>query len=202
VIVPARLRKSGVAARALRIREPEWVEEIEQIERSTDRKFLRIESIASKKRSQVWLLDDVGPTSRRSTTELNSDSHSQHYIVDDSGRNDYRTDRSCGVAPAAKTGPSELAFRSQFSRLLQRNAGPVPAFFLREPALDGSGARRAEFISVSVQCTDRSALRSDLRLKRNSGPVAATEPPRAPMNSPGLRYCKRTPGFHSSVLTL
>jgi hypothetical protein len=44
--------------------------------------------------------------------------------------------------------------------------------------------RRPGFISVSGQCAARSALFSDLRLKRISGVVAATEHLRAPMNGP------------------
>lgn len=43
---------------------------------------------------------------------------------------------------------------------------------------------RTEFISVSGFRADRSALCSDLRLKRISGAVAATGHPYAPMNSP------------------
>lgn len=43
---------------------------------------------------------------------------------------------------------------------------------------------RTEFISVSGFRAERSALCSDLRLKRISGVVAATEHPYAPMNSP------------------
>jgi hypothetical protein len=65
-------------------------------------------------------------------------------------------------------------------------AGFAPAFSLRVAGVDARRARRAEFISVSGQRTDRSALRSDLRLKRTSGLVAATEHPHAPMNSPGF----------------
>jgi hypothetical protein len=44
-------------------------------------------------------------------------------------------------------------------------------------------ARLTGFISVSGQCAARSALFSDLRLKRISGVVAATEHLHAPMNS-------------------
>jgi hypothetical protein len=50
------------------------------------------------------------------------------------------------------------------------------------------------FISVSGQCAARSALFSDLRLKRTSGFVAATEHLRAPMNSPNGPSGSR--GFH------
>jgi hypothetical protein len=61
----------------------------------------------------------------------------------------------------------------------------MPAFLLRVPqARRRAAAHRAEFISVSGQCPDRSAPRSELRLKRISGAAAATVPPRAPMNSP------------------
>ena len=56
-------------------------------------------------------------------------------------------------------------------------------------------ARGTEFISVSGQCAARSALFSDLRLKRTSGVVAATEHLRAPMNGP-IDPCDRA-GFSS-----
>jgi hypothetical protein len=52
-------------------------------------------------------------------------------------------------------------------------------------------ARRTEFISVSGLCPERSALHSDLRLKRFSGSAAAPELPHAPMNSPDAH----APGF-------
>jgi hypothetical protein len=52
------------------------------------------------------------------------------------------------------------------------------------PAHRSSPARCTEFISVSGLCPERSALFSDLRLKRTSGSAAAPELPHAPMNSP------------------
>jgi hypothetical protein len=137
---------------------------------------------------------------RRSITELNSDSHSQRFIVKAGRRKTDGTLGSCGVAPALKRdafcAESGLSFRStqqRFSDFL-RNAGPAPAFCLpaaaasrpRLPAYatrQRGVARRTEFISVSGQCSDRSAHNSDLRLKRTSGGAAATQPPRAPMNS-------------------
>ncbi len=48
----------------------------------------------------------------------------------------------------------------------------------------GRSLRRPAFISVSGFRPDRSALHSDLRLKRFSGSAAATVHPHAPMNSP------------------
>jgi hypothetical protein len=49
-------------------------------------------------------------------------------------------------------------------------------------------SHRAEFISVSGQRTDRSALGSDMRhSKRISGHAAATVPPHAPMNRSARR---------------
>lgn len=109
------------------------------------------------------------------------------------------------------------AKRSQFPSLL-RNAGPMPAFCYAPSAAASSAeknsafllrqahnnarlslvrsnaliaARRTEFISVSGFCPERSALFSDLRLKRFSGSAAAPELPHAPMNSPDAH----APGF-------
>jgi len=63
------------------------------------------------------------------------------------------------------------------------NAGCHPAFSFGAPRLV-LRARLTEFISVSGQCAARSALSSDMRIKRISGGAAATEHLRAPMNSP------------------
>jgi hypothetical protein len=49
----------GFDARAVAL---EYVEEIEHFERSTRTKILHIDSIASTKHPQVWLLDHVGLT--------------------------------------------------------------------------------------------------------------------------------------------
>jgi len=59
----------------------------------------------------------------------------------------------------------------------------MPAFSFGAPRLV-LRARLTEFISVSGQCAARSALSSDMRIKRISGGAAATEHLRAPMNSP------------------
>jgi hypothetical protein len=76
------------------------------------------------------------------------------------------------------------ARQSKQHSLEQTGAGSLPAFSLRAPGPFAPRARRAEFISVSGQCAARSALSSDMRIKRISGGVAATEHLRAPMNSP------------------
>ena len=139
------------------------------------KKVLRSFSIESKKRTIVWLLDRVEQS--RSTTELNSDSHSQRCIVIDTTQDE--TSRSCGSAPSPKRQRSNLSSSlPEFA-----NAGPAPAFSLRA-ASASRPARRAVFISVSGFRADRSALCSDQRLKRFSGLAAATVPPHAPMNSP------------------
>jgi hypothetical protein len=109
----------------------------------------------------------------RSITTLNADSHSFRSIVSPIGRIDNKTLRSCGIGSLQKSSASFPA--PTF------NAGLAPAFSLRAPH---RAARRAEFISVSGPRSDRSAPRSDMRLKRTSGVVAATEQPFAPMNSP------------------
>jgi hypothetical protein len=128
---------------------------------------------------------------RRSTTELTKDPHSRQANAEDNAPTQVETLPSCGLAPSAETGLAK-----QQSKQLspdQTDAGTLPAFLLRAPVF-ASGARRAEFISVSGQCAARSALSSDMRTKRISGGAAATEHLRAPMNSPagGLR---RVPGF-------
>jgi hypothetical protein len=142
---------------------------------------------------------------QRSITELNSDSHSKQFIVKNSRRQSSRTLRSCGSAPSAK---SPLSSKACQARSSLQSAGFPPAFLHRassgatapaffrpallvdarrmRPRASPRAWRRAEFISVSGFCADRSALRSDLRLKRTSGPAAATVLPRAPMNSPGV----------------
>lgn len=132
-----------------------------------------------------------GSNKRRSITELNSDSHSQKSTVENKGRQHSRTIRSCGRAPSEK---KQATFDSPQSSL-QRDAGLLPAFAFARALL---AARRAEFISVSGFRAARSALLSDLRLKRTSGVAAATSHLHAPMNSPDPRAPAR-PGFHQPV---
>jgi hypothetical protein len=124
---------------------------------------------------------DVQTHSRRSNTELTTDSHSRPVSAEDHAPKQNKAPQSWGIAPAAK--PALSAGVSKPVSPLQ-NAGHCPAFFLRALLAKQPGARRAEFISVSGQCAARSALSSDLRIKRISGGVAATEHLRAPMNSP------------------
>jgi hypothetical protein len=119
---------------------------------------------------------------RRSNTELTTDSHSRRVNAEDHAPKHNETPASWGIVPAAEptlscAKPSTLAAHLP-------NAGLLPAFFLRAHISKQPGARRAEFISVSGQCAARSALSSDMRIKRISGGVAATEHLRAPMNSP------------------
>jgi hypothetical protein len=120
---------------------------------------------------------------------LNSDSHSQRFIVIDTRRSQDETFQSCGGAPSLNRQPSNLS--ASFPRFA--NAGPAPAFSLRA-ASASLPSRRAEFISVSGLRAERSALLSDQRLKRFSGVAAATVPPHAPMNSPVDRFPVRA-GF-------
>ena len=129
----------------------------------------------------------------RSTAELTTDHpHSRQVNAEDQAPALNETLPSCGLASSEKAGLKTK--QSQQLSPDQTDAGMLPAFFLRAPVVFASRARRAEFISVSGQCAARSALSSDLRIKRISGGAAATEHLRAPMNSPagGLR---RVPGF-------
>jgi hypothetical protein len=126
----------------------------------------------------------------RSTTELTTDPHSRQVNAEDQAPTQNETLQSCGLVPSEKAG-----LKTKQSKQLspdQTDAGIDPAFFLRAPLVFASRARRAEFISVSGQCAARSALSSDLRIKRISGGAAATEHLRAPMNSPagGFAACR------------
>ena len=135
----------------------------------------------------------------RSNIELTNDSHSRQASAEDHAPKQIETPPSCGLVPAAK---SALRTASQPSALTSyQNAGPAPAFLLRVLPLVGLRTRRAGFISVSGQCAARSALSSDMRIKRISGGVAATEHLRAPMNSPTAGSC-RAAGFPSLNPTL
>ena len=152
---------------------------------------------------------------RRSITELNSDSHSSKFIVKHSRRQPSRTLRSCGSAPSSESLlslPARQALRASKVSQICSSSGASPDFPSADAAVPSDAAcrlssqrapfaarsscggalacapHRAEFISVSGFCADRSALRSDLRLKRTSGPVAATVLPRAPMNGPGASH--------------
>ncbi len=134
---------------------------------------------------------------RRSNTELTTDSHSRRVNAEDHAPKHNETPVSWGIVPAAK--PTLFAKLSKPSLL--PNAGRPPAFFLRARFMTRTRVRRAEFISVSGQCAARSALSSDLRIKRISGGVAATEHLRAPMNSPtGGSAAQRVFFFETSTL--
>jgi hypothetical protein len=130
----------------------------------------------------------------RSTAELTTDPHSRQVNAEDQAPAPNETLPSCGLASPEKTVLKTK--QSQSPSPDQTDAGMLPAFFLRAPVVFASRARRAEFISVSGQCAARSALSSDLRIKRISGGAAATEHLRAPMNSPAWRREPRA-GFPS-----
>jgi hypothetical protein len=130
----------------------------------------------------------------RSIAELTTDPHSRQVNAKDHAPALNETPKSCGLASSEETAPA--ARQSKQLPTDQTDAGLLPAFFLRAPVVFASRARRAEFISVSGQCAARSALSSDLRIKRISGGVAATEHLRAPMNSPAWRRKPRA-GFPS-----
>ncbi len=131
---------------------------------------------------------------RRSHTELTSDSHSRPASAEDTAPKQHGTPVSRGIVPSRKSPAASTVKASKrfFARPSApatplRNAGPVsnaPAFSLRAGSVSLPAARRPGFISVSGQCAARSAHSSDMRIKRISGGVAATEHLRAPMNSP------------------
>lgn len=163
-----------------------------QAENSCDLIRLRVKSDLKFGCSMRW------SNKQRSIAELNSDSHSKKSTVKNKGRQHTKTTRSCGFAPSAIFGPTQrvpnglsAAFATAvpaFTSPLLRHAGFLPASdSARLSHLPHELARRAEFISVSGSRAARSALRSDLRLKRTSGPVAATPQLHAPMNSPDPR---------------
>ena len=145
-------------------------------ERSCDGFFLRVKS------DPLFSCSISSFNRRRSTTELTTDPHSRQATAEDQAPTQIETQTSCGLASPRTTGPDAGRSKQHFPE--QSGAGSLPAFFLRAPQVFASRARRAEFISVSGQCAARSALSSDMRIKRISGGAAATEHLRAPMNSP------------------
>jgi hypothetical protein len=126
--------------------------------KSCDRFRLRVKSEPLISSSiDVW---SCASRRHRSNTELTTDSHSRPVNAEDHAPKQIETPVSWGIVPVAK---STLSCAKHFVLAAPSpNAGPVPAFFLRA----------------------RSALSSDMRIKRISGGVAATEHLRAPMNSP------------------
>jgi hypothetical protein len=158
-------------------------------ENSCDRFRLRVKS-----EPLIGSSIDVGTwqsSRHRSNTELTTDSHSRRVNAEDHAPKHNETPMSWGIVPAAK--PTLSCAKPYALAADLPNAGPAPAFLLRAPSWLQS-ARRAEFISVSGQCAARSALNSDMRTKRISGGVAATEHLRAPMNSP-TGGSRRAAGF-------
>jgi hypothetical protein len=166
-------------------------------EKSCDRFRLRVKSEPLICCSIDFLVcqDRTRRNRHRSNIELTNDSHSRQASAEDHAPKQIETPPSCGLVPAAK---SVLRTASLSSLTSYQNAGPVPAFLLRVQPLR---TRRTGFISVSGQCAARSALSSDMRTKRISGGVAATEHLRAPMNSPTAGSC-RAAGFPSLNQTL
>jgi hypothetical protein len=148
--------------------------------KSCDRFRLRVKSEPLISSSiDVW---SCASRRHRSNTELTTDSHSRPVNAEDHAPKQIETPVSWGIVPVAK---STLSCAKPFVLAASSpNAGPVPAFFLRARSAMRPRVRRAEFISVSGQCAARSALSSDMRIKRISGGAAATEHLRAPMNSP------------------
>lgn len=157
----------------------------------------RVKSDHRVRRSMRW------SNKQPSTSDLNSDRFSSPLLVNDKRRSAFKTTRSCGVAPTLKKLASLAPSLLNSSRhRMTPNAGLRAGVFSFQPwgfsfarvtyaprhrpaaAQLARAPMRTEFISVNGFRTDRSALRSDLRLKRISGPVAATGHPYAPMNSP------------------
>ena len=190
------------------------VQSVREIEHSSiDHAFFSCDQIRLRVKSDLKFGCSISLINkRRSITELNSDSRPQHFIVKAQRRLASRTLRFCGFLPSAScTVGSRLKSVASVKPdcPLSRNAGAMPAFLLPQTSLQPlrntctpnpraapSGAvpvahgpelrtvRGTEFISVSGLCPERSALHSDLRLKRFSGSVAAPELPHAPMNGP------------------
>jgi hypothetical protein len=205
------MRRSMKRTTSLRLKR-ESVREIEHS--FIDRAFFSCDRIRLRVKSDLKFGCSISLINkRRSITELNSDSRPQHFIVKSNRRLASRTLRFCGVVPSPESASaqdqSETAKGAQRVLHTDCSAGFSPAFpFLHRSsaasrskldllpfptALAGRAqarglalptARGTEFISVSGLCPERSALHSDLRLKRFSGSVAAPELPHAPMNSP------------------
>jgi len=124
---------------------------------------------------------------RRSKTELTTEPHSRKAHRPNSA------DHAAACSSMRSETPRSCAFASLSLSQDHSDAGSVPAFLLRAP-IAPHGVRSAEFISVSGQCAARSAHYSDLRIKRISGGVAATEHLHAPMNSPTDTVIRQRPG--------
>ena len=149
---------------------------------SCDPIFLRVQSALEFGCSIRW------SNTRRSVIELNSDSQRKPSTVKNKGRQHSKTLWSCGPASSKNSRPSPSASHPPQSSRVLLNVGLEPAFVsARLSSASTELARRAEFISVSGSRAARSALRSDLRLKRTSGVEAATPQLHAPMNSPDAR---------------
>ena len=168
--------------RCVRSRSCEVASDKSHVRRENVHEMLAIASEREYKAHSSCVARSRWSNKQRSTTKLNPHSPSSVSSVDTSGRPTDKTTVSCGPAPS-RISPSQQSY----CRVARRSpslasAGRVPASLAR--AVPFFAARGAEFISVSGHRTDRSALVSDLRLKRTSGLVAATELPHAPMNSP------------------
>ena len=160
---------------------------------SCDRFRLRVKSEPFIGRPIGVDADDSGR--RRSNHELITDSHSRRVNAEDHAPKHDETPRSWGTIPAGK--PTLSAKQSNSSPTPERRT-MLRRFSCARNARGSQVARRAEFISVSGQCAASSALSSDMRIKRISGGVAATEHLRAPMNSPTGGISPRA-GFPSVI---
>lgn len=129
-----------------------------------------------------------------SITELNSTLTRSSELVIPKRRIAFETVQSCAAVSALTSSFVSQSFTSNVAANFLQTLARVPAFFYwvvhfsrARSALArqhrACGAMLTEFISVSGLRAERSALCSDLRLKRISGVVAATEHPYAPMNS-------------------
>jgi len=194
------VRVGGSIERAFRRRAKRRV--VREIEHSSiDRAFFSCGQIRLRVKAHLKFGCTIGLINkRRSFTELNSDSRPSNRIVETNRRQASRTIGFCGVLPATQARPASGGKSAEAelpgSPSPRQSAGTVPAppyactprTVVCAPALlpahRFARLRATEFISVSGNCPERSALHSDLRLKRNSGFVAAPALPHAPMNGP------------------
>ena len=140
-------------------------------------------------RFRVKVRPAFGCSITRSITELNSDSHSRRFTASNQEPLGTETHGSCGKVSLPK---SVSAGSTQACSGLRHPHPDLSADRSRLAIIASASPRppRAEFISVSGQRTDRSALGSDMRhSKRISGHAAATVPPHAPMNRSARRDC-------------
>jgi hypothetical protein len=173
-------RASGTASKLQSVREIAHTSSLHS-EKSCGSIRLRVQSIVGFGCSMRW------SNKQRSITELNSDSQSKKSTVKLKGRQHTKAIRSCVPAPSKKFGRSSAAPNLLQALSFLRAAGSSPAVAMARLSRSSRLARCPQFISVSGPRAARSALHSDLRLKRTSGFAAATPQLHAPMNSPEPR---------------